>query len=201
MKSQYIFIRHTKIHKYQQFKDFSKLCTFKIYMINNISITNQVSSAHSFNSCVVRSLVVLFLIFKLYLIIYLTPLLTMIQLYHGCQSYWLSIQRKLLIWCHWQTLSYKSVSSIHLPWGAIKHKTLVVIGVDCIGEDTNPTTILSQPWWPIIKWSNVNHILPFTVIWVKLEDIFDSERCQLSDCVTVVYSLLHTMKERKKKNK
>jgi hypothetical protein len=29
--------------------------------------------------------------------------------------------------------------------GAIKHKTLVVIGVDCIGEDTNPTTILSQP--------------------------------------------------------
>ena len=102
---------------------------------------------------------------------------------------------------HWQTFSYKSVSSIHLPWGAIKHKTLVVIGVDCIGEDTNPTTILSQPWWPIIKWSNVNHILPFTVIWVKLEDIFDSERCQLSDCVTVVYSLLHTMKERKKKKK
>ena len=88
MKSQYIFIRHTKIHKYQQFKDFSKLCTFKIYMINNISITNQVSSAHSFNSCVVRSLVILFLIFKLYLIIYLMPLLTIIQLYHGCQFYY-----------------------------------------------------------------------------------------------------------------
>ena len=40
MKSQYIFIYHTKVHKYKQFKDFKKFdisSRFKIYIIMNAS--------------------------------------------------------------------------------------------------------------------------------------------------------------------